>query len=533
MKSPIIRMPLRSLNRKKKKEQPQLKENKIKPCPSSPVNLSSASSLTQTSSYSSCTSSLATSTQTRKSAEPPGWVHNPPPRTLNNEEIVSANNGLLKENNAPNNNNNNNYPPSNTPRRQWTQQRTVPSPVCIRSSPQPPQSNTMPSSYRRQNIMTHTMSENTIQMTYSESSGSEGSSISSLGLNAESNDDQLLDFERYECVEEIDRMTKSKDLTVNNFDLCHGGYRVGQQSLKNVPTSTLSSESVDIKSQISYPQTHLREECTSVTMDSAEQRMEQVEEDDRFNPNSSLQTRYDATGDANNDASCRPEEISNCAAPAALLDMNRMQDIYGSMMVAFRKKIMAELREEMQKELQHQLFALKTELSEMNTRLTNLEKNQTSAPLFQQGLQQSSSTLETNILKEITSKVLNGKEQQQKQLEAMLDAKLAKAMAGVRVEMNLAVHEMKKEGDRLSKMTVRAESPPHGKKSSNKVSWNCTSTKSNEEGLGCESAQINASFVEAMQSIDVFIDDCDNLANEFDTIAFRMSRDEDSDDDSF
>jgi len=29
------------------------------------------------------------------------------------------------------------------------------------------------------------------------------------------------------------------------------------------------------------------------------------------------------------------------------------------------------------------------------------------------------------------------------------------------------------------------------------------------------------------------LNDCDNLANEFDTIAFRMSRDEDSDDDSF
>eukprot|EP00577_Skeletonema_sp_RCC1716_P020019 CAMPEP_0113426614 /NCGR_PEP_ID=MMETSP0013_2-20120614/30834_1 /TAXON_ID=2843 ORGANISM="Skeletonema costatum, Strain 1716" /NCGR_SAMPLE_ID=MMETSP0013_2 /ASSEMBLY_ACC=CAM_ASM_000158 /LENGTH=315 /DNA_ID=CAMNT_0000314929 /DNA_START=339 /DNA_END=1286 /DNA_ORIENTATION=+ /assembly_acc=CAM_ASM_000158 len=295
--------------------------------------------------------------------------------------------------------------------------------------------------------MTHTMSENTIQMTYSESSGSEGSSISSLGLNAESNDDQLLDFERYECVEEVDRMAKSKDWTVNNFDLCNGGYYGGgQQSLKNLPTSTKSSKSVDIESQISFPQTHLREECTSFTMDSAEQRM-------------------------------------NCAAPTALLDMNRMQDIYGSMMVAFRKKIMAELRDEMQKEMQHQLFALKNELSEMNTRLTNLEKNQTSAPNLQQGF-------ETNILKEITSKVLNDKEQQQKQLEAMLDAKLAKAMDGFRVEMNLAVHEMKKEGDRLSKMTVCAESPPHGKKSSNKVSWNCTSTKGKEEGLGCESALI-------------------------------------------
>jgi hypothetical protein len=33
-----------------------------------------------------------------------------------------------------------------------------------------------------------------------------------------------------------------------------------------------------------------------------------------------------------------------------------------------------------------------------------------------------------------------------------------------------------------------------------------------------------------MQSIDEFVDDCDNLANEFDTIAFRIHQGGESDD---
>ena len=494
MKNPI-RMPLRSLNRKKKKE--QLSDQKNKPCPSSPVNLSSTPSITQTSSYTSCTNSLASSTQTRKSAEPPGWVHNPPPRTVNQEVSTSS---LLKENNAPMRNSCQ-YTHSNTPHRQWAQ-HDMPSPVRIRSL-QPMQSENIPS-FQRQN-MTHMMSDNAIQMTYSESSNSEGSSISSvsgdtlgpfMGLNEESSDEQL-DFYRNDCA--------------------------------------THSRSANVERQVSFPQTHSREERSGTTMDSAMVvHPTQVDEESDFRDALLSATSSEAAGDANKDTSCSlergQEEI--CSAPAvsiALPDMGRMQDIYASMMVAFRKKIMAELREEMQKEVQHQLAALQTELSEMNTRLMNLEKNQT----MQQELQHSSSTIETSILKKISSNVLNDSEQQQRRFEAMLDAKLAKAIAGVSVEMDLAVHEVRKEGERLSKMRLHTESPPRSEECSSLTSRNCISTKGKEERLGCESVIINASFAEAMHSIDKFVDDCDNLANDFDTIAYRMSRDEDSDDESF
>eukprot|EP00986_Skeletonema_menzelii_P011437 scaffold5882_cov152-Skeletonema_menzelii.AAC.2 len=338
MKTPIS-MPLRPWNRKKKTEQLQPPDHKTKPCSSSPVNLSSASSLTQSSSYSSCTGSLASTTQTKKSAEPPGWVHNPPPRTLDQE--ISAG-GILKENIVPMRNGCQ-YPPSNNRlRRQWVRQG-VPSPIRIRSQ-QPDQSNIIPS-YQNQNL-DRMMSDNTLQMTYSESS--EGSSISSvsrdtlepiLGLNTETNDKQLV-------------------------DLCDDG-NGGQQRLKTV-TSTLPCRRVDVETQVSFQRAYSREECTSITVDSTEQRMELA-----VRSTQAIEAHFTGTI---NDTKCSPEEEEGENHRSSFIDMNRMQDIYASMMVAFRKKIVKELREEMQKEMHQQLSALKAEINEMNNRLMDLEK---------------------------------------------------------------------------------------------------------------------------------------------------------------
>ena len=111
-------------------------------------------------------------------------------------------------------------------------------------------------------------------------------------------------------------------------------------------------------------------------------------------------------------------------------------------------------------------------------------------------------------------------------MEAMLDAKLANAMAGANVELNLAVHEVKKEGERLSKLALREQensipSPKHQTSKKHHETWNLETA----EELDCENARINESFAEAMQTIDDFMYDCDNLANEFDSIAFRMEAD--------
>jgi len=532
MKNPI-RVPLRSLNRKKEKEQ----EQRIKPCPSS-ATLGSASSLSQTASYYSCTSSLASSAQTRQSVEPPGWVHNPPPRTLNEED---ATNRLFKENYEPMpmRNSCQHPPPSNAILRQLDQQGGVRPPVFVRPL-QPAQSQNVPP-YQRQN-MTHMLSDKTIHMNYSDSSGDTLEPI--LGLKKES-----LSVEEFKCTEEMvqqmNKKMKSKNWTIN-FELCDDG------DGRHVP-STVSSKSVDIENQVSYLQTHLTEQCDNITTNTSELYNEmsvhskQEDEDsyfpdDLFSPPAAAKSGKNspfsspphtpclAAGDTGNNTSCYPEEEDegNHAASTVLLDMERVNDIYASMMAEFRKKILSELREEMQKETQHQLSALKLELNEMNNRLASIEKKQTSAQSLQEESQRYSSTLETSILEKVTSQVIGDKAKQQQQLEDMLDTKLAMAMAGASVELKLAVHEVKKEGERLSNLAVCAKPPPASNKfkKPRKNSWNCTSSDEEE----CGSKLINESFAEAMQSIDEFVDDCDNLANEFDTIALRMRQGGESDD---
>ena len=495
MKSPT-RVPLGLRRKKEKKKQSQNQDqHKIKQCPSSPsATLSSASSLTQTTSYSSCTSSLARTTQTRQSAEPPGWVHNSPPCTLDEEN--AAPNHLLNQNAVPTWSKSQHPSPSNTPRRQWGQEHGVP--VWVRY-PQPPRSNNMPP-HQRQNMMTHNMmSDDTIQMTYSSSDGNSISSVGGdtlgpiLGLNhREPNDDEKLDFEKFvrdeKFVQQMNKKMKSKNWT-GNFE-CGG--TDGGPSLRSVPStmSTISSNSVDIEKRVTFLQTDLGEK--RYEMNASEQRSElavlskqPLEEEDEevfyslddvlSPPAASESGQYsefsspcqppfvDTCDDGNATSSPPDEEVSN--PPAALLDMERVTDIYGSMMLEFRKKIMSELREEMQKQIQQQLSELTSELGKMNNRLINLENNlnQASAPNLQQELR-------------VTSQVFNAQVKQQLQLEAMLDSKLAKAM----VEMNLAVHEVKKEGKLLSKLGVCAESFPQSKecrKSSN--------NKEEEEGELC------------------------------------------------
>ena len=214
---------------------------------------------------------------------------------------------------------------------------------------------------------------------------------------------------------------------------------------------------------------------------------------------------------------CSPQGDVNGGhtAPVPLLNMDRMNDIYSAMMLNFKAKIISELREEMKKECEQQLFALKSELDEMNQRLINLEEQHKAA-------QCSSAATEETILEEVTSQL----SMQQKEMEAMLDAKLANAMAGANVELNLAVHEVKKEGERLSKLALCEQensipSPKHQTSTKHRETWNLRTA----EELDCENARINESFAEAMQTIDDFMYDCDNLANEFDSIAFRMEAD--------
>lgn len=516
-----IRVPLRSLNRKKEKEKEQ-QLHKIKSCPTSQ---SCDSSITRTSSYYSCTSTLGSgSTQTRKSAEPPGWVHNAPSRSTLDEDNVA---NSLSENSAP------------TPLRCYQppplkslyHHDGVPSPVRVRS-PLPPQHH-MLLNYR-QNMAHMMMNDGVIHMNFSSESSCSESGGCVVG---DATTTEQLDFERFECAEEMiqqmNRKMKSKNWKIN-FELCDGG---DGQILRNV---------VGIEHQVSFLQAHLREKCASIAENTSEQ-IPKYQVNESFFPDD-LRSPPAAESDSahsppftsppgtpsvnadiadNNMISGSPQdEGSTDEAPTASLDIGRVTNIYASMMLEFRKKIIAELREEMQQQTQHQFSAIKSELSEINNKLLDLEKNHKTAPNLHQELERASSDIETNILNKVTSEVKNIEAKQQRQLEAMLDVKLAHAMAKASVELNLAVYEVKKEGERLSKLALRGKSRQPGEKNHENTIYE-DEEEDEEEEMTCESELLNRSFAEALQTIDEFVEDCDNLANEFETIASRIGGESD------
>ena len=343
MKNPI-RVPLRSLNRKKEREKEKVQINKINPSTSA-----CDSTLTLTKSYSSSTSTLATNTTTpfagqphllqqkssQKKKEPPGWVHNKP-QTIDEENAE-------------------NTPPTRRCHQQQPHMMRqnhvgVPSPVLIRS-PLPSQQ------------MSHRRS-------YSESTCSESGSIlsnplcastTSFGSKEDANEEQEINFDKIKCAEEMvqqmNKKMKSKNWKIN-FELCDDGN--GQQSLRKVP-STISSKGTDIENQVSLLDDLLSPPAAA--------------EHDVSSPFSSPpQTSAMEDDEKNFQMDCSPQGDVNGGhvAPAPLLNMDRMNDIYSAMMLNFKAKIISELREEMKKECEQQLFALKSELDEMNHLLSTL-----------------------------------------------------------------------------------------------------------------------------------------------------------------
>ena len=419
MKSPI-RLPLRSLNRKKKKEDSKLQEQmKLKDC---------HSSLTQSTSYSSCINSLASSTQTRISREPPGWVNNPPPSGFHYQT------NRHKENYVPQNIKNIIQNPSSTiPRRHLPVLRQPRDPLKYQMHNMSP--------YQRQRLVL----DEQIQINYSESSCNDGSSISSIG-------EDMLE-------QAMDIMPGSGDAG-DRFDL--NSY----QFVLNVDNDNVS---------------------TSASMTEVQQ------------------------------------EASSHQVTPTVLNVERMQDIYSSMMLKFREKIVTELKEEMQKGMEDEISVLKNELKQMSSRVMYLEKKQTSANSLQQNFYQAPSSDNDG----------GGDFYQQKKIEDMIDTKIATAMAKANMELNLALHDVKREGKRLTEMAVRAETAVQYVESKQETSFNHTTARITKKELDSKNALFSESFTEAKKSLDAFLDECDSIANGIDTIASRIQGGEESDNDYF
>lgn len=151
---------------------------------------------------------------------------------------------------------------------------------------------------------------------------------------------------------------------------------------------------------------------------------------------------------------------------------------------------------------------------------------------------------------------------QRQAIEEIIEEKVSKVIAGSSVELNMAVHEVKKEGDRMSKIALRTppreKTPPRGRSpvplaSKRRRSFaspglcllplpiNGSNEKSNTSDNPCihgrgsvgsvaaknagketEEKSLEESFAETMRVIDEFVYDCDGIVDDFDNIALRM-----------
>ena len=157
-------------------------------------------------------------------------------------------------------------------------------------------------------------------------------------------------------------------------------------------------------------------------------------------------------------------------------------------------------------------------------------------------------SMEASILKKLTARLDNYTAQQQNAIEDMIEDKVSKAIAGANLEMRLAVHDVKTETERLSKMVFhdRSRTPPRdrslprkdqsmnqaksislvidGRSSRrlSKVGKDKSWIKGNVVEENVSQKSLEDSFTETMKVIDNFVIDCDDIVSDFDKIASRM-----------
>jgi hypothetical protein len=163
-------------------------------------------------------------------------------------------------------------------------------------------------------------------------------------------------------------------------------------------------------------------------------------------------------------------------------------------------------------------------------------------------IREKSASMEASILKKLTARLDTYTAQQQNAIEDMIEDKVSKAIAGANLEMRLAVHDVKTETERISKMVFhdRSKTPPRDRslprkdqsmnqansislvidgRSSRRLSKagkNKSWIKDNVVEEKVSQKSIEDSFTETMKVIDDFVIDCDDIVSDFDKIASRM-----------
>lgn len=179
-------------------------------------------------------------------------------------------------------------------------------------------------------------------------------------------------------------------------------------------------------------------------------------------------------------------------------------------------------------------------------------------------LQASLRTMESSIIEKIASRMSMDATQHHEVLDDIIEEKVTRVMAGANLEMQLAIQEVKKEMERATKIALQTQqamrttstvscsnvnayanpvryplpnqcsparhSTPNSNSSCILLDSPFSTSSSHgggEEGdLRSKKKTLENSFADTMRVIDDFVMDCDDIANDFDKLAFRM---EDSD----
>ena len=262
-----------------------------------------------------------------------------------------------------------------------------------------------------------------------------------------------------------------------------------------------------------------------------------------------------------------PNTPMGCAASS-------LQEVESSdMMSKIRDQIRLNVKQTMDTEMEQHHSKLKETVSEMSTQLEKTVQDtvkrhvdkenahpQQQSSMNESGgllkeLEKSFQSMEESILNKLTLQMDKEASYQRQAMEEIIEEKVSKVIAGSSLEMNLAVQEVKKESERVTKMNaLRERTPPLGertpprrtktpprvpstmKKRISSKSPNRrhsapspnSSKKSNKsdnswiQSTSPSTKNLEDSFADTMRVIDEFVDDCDDIANDFDRIAHRM-----------
>jgi len=263
-----------------------------------------------------------------------------------------------------------------------------------------------------------------------------------------------------------------------------------------------------------------------------------------------------------------PNTPMGCAASSL------QEEESSDMMSKIRDQIRLDVKQTMDTEMKQHHSKIKETVSEMSTQLEktvhdtvkrhvdkeNAHPQQQSSMNESGGLlkelEKSFQSMEESILNKLTLQMDKEASYQRQAMEEIIEEKVSKVIAGSSLEMNLAVQEVKKESERVTKMNaLRERTPPPGERtpprrtktpprvpstmkkrissrSPNRrhsaPSPNSSGKKSNKsdnswiQSTSPSTKNLEDSFADTMRVIDEFVDDCDDIANDFDRIAHRM-----------